>query len=69
MTVSVLVPRLEYGGLGVGADVLGDLEVAEGAAALGVGLALRDALPVEVRHLLDQVVVLQQDRAVGADGQ
>jgi lipopolysaccharide export system protein LptA len=32
-------------------------------------LALRDALPVEVGHLLDQVVVLQQDRAVRADGQ
>ena len=61
--------RLEDRGFGELADVLGDLEVAEGAAALGVGLPLRDALPVEVGHLLDQVVVLQQDRAVGSDGQ
>ena len=60
---------LEDGGLGVLADVLGDLEAAEGAAALGVGLALGDPLPVELRHLLDEVVVLQQDRAVGADGE
>src|SRR6185437_8058023 len=50
-------------------DVVGHLEVAERAATLGVRLALRDALPVELRHLLDQVVILQQDRAVGADGQ
>ena len=60
---------LEHRGPGVLADVVGHLEVAERAAALGVRLALRDAFPVEVGHLLDQVVVLQQDRAVGADGQ
>ena len=44
---------LEHRGLGVGADVLRHLEVAERAAALGVRLPLRDPLPVEVRHLLD----------------
>jgi hypothetical protein len=60
---------LEDGGLGVRADVVRHLEVAERAAALGVGLALGDALAVEVGHLLDEVVVLQQDGAVGADGQ
>ncbi len=60
---------LEHRRLGVPADVVGHLEVAERAATLGVRLPLRDALPVEVGHLLDQVVVLQQDRAVGADGQ
>jgi hypothetical protein len=43
--------------------------VAERAAALGVRLALRDALPVEVGHLLDQIVILQQNRAVGSDRQ
>jgi hypothetical protein len=32
-------------------------------------LTLGDALPVEVGHLLDQVVVLQQNRAVGSDRQ
>ena len=60
---------LEHRRLGVGADVVRHLEVAERAAALGVRLALRDPLAVEVGHLLDQVVVLEQDRAVGTDGQ
>ena len=60
---------LEHRGLGVGADVLRHLEVAERAAALGVRLTLGDALAVEVGHLLDQVVILEQDRAVGADGE
>ena len=46
-----------------------DLEMAERAPALGVRLAFRYALPVEVRHLLYQVVILQQDRAIRADGQ
>ena len=43
--------------------------MAERAAALGVRLPLGDPLAVEVGHLLDQVVVLEQDRAVGADGE
>ena len=30
-------------------------------------LALRDSFPVEVRHLLDEVVILQQYRTVGTD--
>jgi hypothetical protein len=37
--------------------------------ALGVRLPFGNALPVEAGHLLDQVMVLQQDRAVGAEGQ
>ena len=60
---------LEHRGPGVGADVLRHLEVPERAAALGVRLTLGDPLAVEVRHLLDQVVVLEQDRAVGAHGE
>ena len=60
---------LEHGGLRVPADVVGHHERAEGAAALGVRLALGDAFPVEVRHLLDQVEVLEQDRSVRTDGQ
>jgi hypothetical protein len=43
--------------------------VTERAAALGVRLTLRDALTVEAGHLLDQVMVLEQNRAVGADGE
>ena len=50
-------------------DIVGDLEAPKGAAALGVGLAFGDAFAVERRHLLDQVVIVQQDRSVGADGQ
>ena len=60
---------LEYRRLGVGADVVRHHEMPERAAALGVRLPLRDALTVEVGHLLDQVVVLEQNRAVGAHGQ
>ena len=61
--------RLEDGRLGVRADIRGDLEMTEGPAALGVGLTLRDPFPVEIRHLLYQVVILKEDRAVRADGQ
>jgi hypothetical protein len=32
-------------------------------------LRFRDAFPVEVGHLLDQVVILQQDRPIRTDGQ
>jgi hypothetical protein len=51
------------------ADVIGDLEASKCAAALGMWLAFRDAFAVERRHLFDQVVIVQQDRSVGADGQ
>ena len=61
--------RLEHRRLGVGGHVLGDLDPAERAAALGVRLPLRDPLPVPLGHLLDQVAVLQQDRAARTDGQ
>jgi len=64
-SVSVLVPGWNTAAFVKLADVVGHLEVAEGAATLRVGLALRDSLPVEVRHLLEEVVILQQDRAVG----
>ena len=60
---------LEHRRLGELAYVVRHLEPAECAAALGVRLPLRDPLPVELGHLLDQVAVLEQDRAAGADGQ
>jgi hypothetical protein len=41
----------------------------EGATALGVWLAFRNALSVEIRHLLDQVVIVQQDGSVWAHGE
>src|SRR5699024_6398866 len=41
----------------------------EGTCSLRVGLALGDVLPVEVGEQVDQVGVVQQERAVAADGQ
>ncbi len=61
--------RLEQPGLGVRRDVLGRLELTEGTRALGVHVALGDALPVEVRHLVQEVHVVEQDRPVGTDRQ
>jgi hypothetical protein len=43
--------------------------MAERAATFGVWLAFWNAFPVELRHLLNQVVVLQQNRTVGTDRQ
>ena len=47
-------------------DVLGHLEEAMGAVSARVHDALGHAFAIELRHLLDQVVVLQQQRAVRA---
>ena len=58
---------VEEGGLGPLGDVGGHLEVAEGAAALDVVHAIGDALADEVGQLLDQVGILQQVGAAGAD--
>ena len=62
-------PWLEQARLGELADVVGDLEEAVGAAALGVHDALGHALTVEVLDLLDRVVVVEHGRALRADGQ
>ena len=64
-----LLAGLEQVRLGVGTHVVGDLESAERTGALGMWLAFRHALTVELGHLLDQVVVLEEDRPVGSDGQ
>ncbi len=55
--------------LAVLGDVVRDFEVSEGAGALGVHHALGDPLPVEVRDLVDEGGVLEQQRAARADGQ
>jgi len=55
----------EESGPGPFADVGADFEVAEGASALGVDDALGYALAVERLHLLDDVVIVQDDRPVG----
>src|ERR1700675_4448234 len=61
--------RLKHRGPRVAADVMGDLEMTEGAAALRVWLTLRDAFAIEVRHLLDQVMIVQNDGAIRTDGE
>jgi len=61
--------RLKHRRLGERTDIVGDLEASESARPLGMGLTLGHPLAVERRHLLDQVVIMQQDRSVGADGQ
>jgi len=58
--------RLEHRGLGVGTHIMGHLEPAEGTTAPGVRPALRNAFAVEPRHLLDQIVIVQED--VGREG-
>src|ERR1700722_12101903 len=53
----------------IAADVLGHLEMSKGSAALGMRLTLRDAFAIEVRHLLDQVMIVQDDGTIRTDGQ
>ena len=60
--------RLKHRRLGVLADVVCHLEVPKGAPAFGMRLALGYPFPVEIRHLFDEVVILQQDRTVRPDG-
>ena len=62
-------PGLEDRGLGIGADILVHRERPERTPAFGVGLALGDALPVEVGHLLDEVEILEEDWAIRSDRQ
>ena len=59
---------LEELGLGVLGDILGNVQLAEGAVALGVRGALRDALAVEVRELINEVGVVEHHRALRASG-
>jgi hypothetical protein len=44
---------------------MSDRELSKCSAAFDVRLALGNALPVEIGHLLDQVMIVQQDRAIG----
>ena len=60
---------LEDTGHGVFGHILRRLEGAKSARPLGVWLTLGDALAVKVGHLLKQVVVVQNNRAIGANGQ
>ncbi len=64
-----LRPQLEDPSLRVLGHVVRHLEMTKASAAFGVRLTLGDALPVEVRHLLDEVVIVQDDGAIRADGE
>ena len=55
--------------LGVARNVGGRLEHAEGAGAFRMRLALGNLFPVEVRHLLEEMHIVQHDRSVSTDGQ
>jgi hypothetical protein len=46
-----------------------DPEPPEGARSLGVGLAIGHVFATELRQLLDEVMVVQQDRSVRPGGQ
>ena len=48
---------------------MGHGEATERAGALGVGTPLDDVLAVEVGQRLDQVHIVQDEGAVGADGE
>ena len=47
-------------------DVMGDFEVPMGTASLGVDNSLRDPLPVEVGHLIQQHHIFQEQGASGS---
>jgi hypothetical protein len=49
------------------ANVVGNLKLAVGAGTLGMDHALGNALAIKVRQQVNQVEILQQQRAVGAD--
>ncbi len=66
---SALANSIEEGCPGPLRDVGSQLKEAQSAATFSVHDALGHALAIERLHLLDQVVVLEQDRAVGADGE
>ncbi len=65
--VGALAHLGEERGPGVPGDLRGHLEIAVRAAPFGVNNALGHPLPVELRHLLEQIVILKQQRAIRAD--
>jgi hypothetical protein len=66
---SLLADLREDLGLGVAGDVVRNREGPVGTPALRVHAPLRDHLPVEMRHLLDQPNVLQKRRTARTGGQ
>ena len=58
----------KYLGLGQVAEVVGDGERTVGAGASGMYNTLRNTLTIKALQFLDQLHVLQQDRAIGPGG-
>src|SRR6185437_13582094 len=50
-------------------DIIGCFEYAERTRALRMGLPLWNLLPVEMRHLLQEMYVMQENGTLGADRQ
>src|SRR5690606_31272270 len=59
----------EEGRPGVSRNVLGSFEYAERASAFRMRLTLGHFLAVEVRHLFEEMDVMQDDRAISTNGQ
>ena len=65
----VLVSHLaENGGLGVFGDIMSDLKVTKSTSALGMDNPRWDPLSIEVGHLLEEDMVLDEEGSAGADG-
>jgi hypothetical protein len=66
--VGLLADGLKQLGAGVVGDVAGNGEGTVGARAFGVHTTLRNVFAVEVGELLDQVEIVEQQRAARAGG-
>src|SRR5699024_8198377 len=58
--------RLEHRCFGIITDVLGHFKMAKGTGSFGMWLAFGNPLAVNIGHLFDQVMILQENRAIGA---
>jgi hypothetical protein len=62
-------PLLQEVGLAPLTDVLGGLEEPEGPVALGVHDMLGNPFPIEVRHFLEQIVILEEKWPLKSSGE
>lgn len=62
---STLLDLVEHLGGTVLGDIVGDLKVTKGTASLGVDHTLGNPLTIEVRHLIEEVHVLQKHGSTG----
>lgn len=67
-TYGAFADFLEDLGAGVLADVVSHFKMTECTGTLGVDDALWNSLAIEVRHLVNEVDILEENWAVDADG-